>query len=112
MSIRWRAPRNKVALDAALACFFVLLDTTVTLAGGSWWPAHPDKLAWGMLVLQALADVSLVARRRAPIPVIAILTRFPLAISLLISPAGAPAPAPTGESLAPYRARAGGSRAV
>jgi len=102
MSIRWRAPRNKVALDAALACFFVLLDTTVTLAGGSWWPAHPDKLAWGMLVLQALADVSLVARRRAPILVIAILTGFTLAISLLISPAGALTPAHAGNVWAPY----------
>ena len=91
-----------MALDAALACFFVLLDTTVTLAGGSWWPAHPDKLAWGMLVLQALADVSLVARRRAPILVIAILTGFTLAISLLISPAGALTPAHAGNVWAPY----------
>src|SRR5262249_56986025 len=104
MSIRWRAPRNKVALDAALACFFVLLDTTVTLAGGSWWPAHPDKLAWAMLALQALADASLVARRRAPILVIAILTGFTLAISLLISPAGGPAPAHPGDALAPHPA--------
>jgi len=102
MSIRWRAPRNKVALDAALACFFVLLDTTVTLAGGSWWPAHPDKLAWAMLALQALADASLVARRRAPILVIAILTGFTLAISLLISPAGALTPAHAGNVWAPY----------
>src|SRR5215469_5343165 len=102
MSSRWRAPRNKVALDAALACFFVLLDTTVTLAGGSWWPAHPDKLAWAMLVLQALADASLVARRRAPMLVIAILTGFTLAISLLISPAGALTPAHWGNVWAPY----------
>jgi len=91
-----------VALDAALACFFVLLDTTVTLAGGSWWPAHPDKLAWAMLALQALADASLVARRRAPILVIAILTGFTLAISLLISPAGALTPAHAGNVWAPY----------
>ena len=91
-----------MALDAALACFFVLLDTTVTLAGGSWWPAHPDKLAWAMLVLQALADASLVARRRAPILVIAILTGFTLAISLLISPAGALTPAHAGNVWAPY----------
>src|SRR5215475_11260583 len=102
MSIRWRAPRNKVALDAALACFFVLLDTTVTLAGGSWWPAHPDKLAWAMLALQALADASLVARRRAPILVIAILTGFTLAISLLISPAGALTPAHWDNVWAPF----------
>jgi signal transduction histidine kinase len=91
-----------VALDSALACFFVLLDTTITLAGASWWPAHPGKLAWAMLVLQALADASLVARRRAPMLVIAILTGFTLAISLLISPAGALTPAHAGTVWAPY----------
>jgi signal transduction histidine kinase len=91
-----------VALDAGLACLFVLLDTTATLAGGSWWPVHPDKLAWAMLVLQALADASLVARRRAPILVIAILTGFTLVISLLISPAGALTPAHSGNVWAPY----------
>ena len=91
-----------MALDVGLACFFVLLDTTVTLAGGSWWPAHPDKLAWAMLVLQALADASLVARRRAPMLVIAVLTGFTLAISLLISPAGALTPANAGNVWAPY----------
>jgi len=91
-----------VALDAALACFFVLLDTVATLAGGSWWPAHPGKLAWAMLVLQALANASLVARRRAPMLVIAILTGFTLAISLLISPAGALTPAHAGNVWAPY----------
>ncbi len=91
-----------MALDTGLACFFVLLDTTATLAGASWWPAHPDKLAWAMLVLQALADASLVARRRAPLLVIAILTGFTLAISLLISPAGALTPAHSGNVWAPY----------
>jgi signal transduction histidine kinase len=102
MSTRSRAPRKTVALDTGLACFFVLLDTTATLAGASWWPAHPDKLAWAMLVLQALADASLVARRRAPLLVIAILTGFTLAISLLISPAGALTPAHSGNVWAPY----------
>src|ERR1051326_5576839 len=102
MRIRSRPPRHSAALDAALACFFVLLDTTLTLAGGSWWPAHPGKLAWAMLVLQAVADVSLVARRRAPMLVIAILTGFTLAISLLISPAGALAPAHAGNLWGPY----------
>src|SRR6266480_5341113 len=96
------APRKNVALDVGLACFFVLLDTTVTLAGASWWPAHPDKLAWGMLALQALADASLVARRRAPMLIIAILTGFTLAISLLISPAGALTPAHAGNVWAPF----------
>jgi signal transduction histidine kinase len=91
-----------VAVDVSLACFFVLLDTTVTLAGASWWPAHPGKLAWAMLALQALADASLVARRRAPLLVIAILTGFTLLISLLISPAGLLTPAHAGNIWAPY----------
>ena len=67
-----------MAVDVGLACFFVGVDTWVTLAGGSWWPAHPGKLAWAMLALQAAADASLVARRRAPMLVIAILTGFTL----------------------------------
>ena len=91
-----------MALDAGLACFFALLDTTVTLAGASWWPVHPDKLAWTMLVLQALADASLVARRRAPMLVIAILTVFTLALSLLITPAGALTPAHWENVWAPF----------
>src|SRR5262245_39745024 len=102
MSTRPFAPRNNVALDMTLACFFVLLDTTTTLAGVSWWPAHPGSLAWAMLVLQALADASLVARRRAPMLVLAILTGFTLAISLLTSPAGALTPAHSGNVWAPY----------
>jgi signal transduction histidine kinase len=80
----------------------VLLDTALTLAGTSWWPAHPGKLAWAMLVLQGLADASLVIRRRAPMLVIAILTGFTLLISLLISPAGLLAPAHAGNVWAPY----------
>src|SRR5215813_5717614 len=96
------APRKNVALDVGLACFFVLLDTTVTLAGASWWPVHPDKLAWTMLVLQALADASLVARRRAPMLVIAILTVFTLALPLLSSPAGALTPAHWENVWAPF----------
>jgi signal transduction histidine kinase len=102
MSTRSRAPRKSVALDVGLACFFVLLDTTATLGGISWWPVHPDKLAWTMLVLQALADASLVFRRRAPMLVIAILTGYTLAISLLISPAGALTPANWGNVWAPF----------
>src|SRR6516164_7811677 len=101
MSIRSWVSRA-LLLDMVLACFFVLLDTTVTLAGGSWWPVHPDKLAWAMLALQALADASLVARRRAPMLVIAILTGFTLLISLLISPAGALTPANLANVWAPY----------
>jgi signal transduction histidine kinase len=102
MNTRCFARRNNVALDAALACFFVLLDTTVTLVGSSWWPSHPGKLAWAMLVLQALADASLVARRRAPMLVIAVMTAFTLALSLLIFPAGALTPANAGNLWAPY----------
>jgi signal transduction histidine kinase len=102
MSTRSCGRRKSVALDVALACFFVLLDTTVTLAGASWWPSHPGKLAWVMLVLQALADASLVARRRAPMLVIAVMTAFTLALSLLISPAGALTPANAGNLWAPY----------
>ncbi|MFY9929647.1 MAG: histidine kinase [Streptosporangiaceae bacterium] len=102
MSTRSCASRHSVALDAAFACFFVLLDTVVTLAGASWWPAHPGKLAWAMLALQAVADASLVARRRRPMLVIAILTGFTLLVSLLISPAGALTPAHAGNIWAPY----------
>jgi len=102
MCTRSCAPRHSVALDAAFACFFVLLDTVVTLAGASWWPAHPGKLAWAMLALQGVADASLVARWRAPMLVIAGLTGFTLLISLLISPAGALTPAHPGNMWAPY----------
>jgi signal transduction histidine kinase len=102
MSTRSRAPRHTVALDVLLAGAFVVADITATLAGASWWPAHPGKLAWAMLALQAAADASLVARRRAPLLVIAILTGFTLAISLLISPAGALTPAHAGNVWAPY----------
>src|SRR5262252_1326220 len=96
------SPRRRVALDVGLACSFVLADTIATLGGASWWPVHPDKLAWGMLALQAVAVASLVARRRAPMLVIAILTGFTLAISLLISPAGVLTPAHTGNVWAPF----------
>src|SRR5438067_1577876 len=100
---------NGLALDAFLAGFFVLVDTVLTLAGASWWPAHPGTLAWTMLAVQALADASLVFRRRAPMLVIAILGGFSLVISLLISPAGLITPenagtvwAPLGTVLAAY----------
>ena len=102
MSTRSCGPRHSVAVDVALAAFFVAVDTWVTLAGASWWPAHPGKLAWAMLALQAAADASLVARRRAPLLVIAILTGFTLLISELILPAGALTPAHAGNLWAPY----------
>ena len=94
--------RHWVAVDVALAVFFVLLDTAMTLIGATWWPAHPDPLAWTMLGVQALACASLVVRRRAPITVIAILAAFTLAVTLLIDPAGALIPAHAGNVWAPY----------
>ena len=109
MGLRVCARRNRLALDALLAGFFVVLDTVLTLAGTSWWPAHPGTLAWAMLAVQGLADASLVFRRRAPMLVIAILGGFSLVISLLISPAGLITPenagtvwAPLGTVLAAY----------
>ncbi len=92
---------NGLALDAFLAGFFVLVDTVLTLAGASWWPAHPGTLAWTMLAVQALADASLLFRRRAPMLVIAILGGFSLVISLLISPAGLITPENAGNVWAP-----------
>ena len=109
MGLRVCARENRLALDVLLAVFFVLLDTVLTLAGTSWWPAHPGTLAWTMLAVQGLADASLVFRRRAPMLVIAILGGFSLVISLLISPAGLITPenagtvwAPLGTVLAAY----------
>ncbi len=94
--------RHEVAVDVALAVFFVLLDTGATLAGSSWWPAHPGPLAWVLLALQAAACFSLVARRRAPYAVIGILAAFTLAVTLLISPAGLLTPAHAGNVWAPW----------
>ena len=94
--------RHWVAVNVALAVFFVLLDTAMTLIGATWWPAHPDPLAWVMLVVQAAACASLAVRRRAPITVIAILAAFTLAVTLLIDPAGALTPAHAGNVWAPY----------
>jgi signal transduction histidine kinase len=94
--------RHRVALDVAIAVFFVLLDTGTTLVGATWWPAHPGTLAWILLGLQAAACFSLVARRRAPLTVVAILAAFTLAVTLLISPLGALTPAHHGNVWAPY----------
>jgi len=102
MGLRTCARQHRLALDAFLAVFFILLDTVLTLAGTSWWPAHPGALAWTMLAVQGLADASLVFRRRAPMLVIAILGGFTLAISLLITPAGLITPENAGNVWAPY----------
>jgi signal transduction histidine kinase len=93
--------RHWVAVDVAVAVFFVLLDTALTLSNASWWPAHPDSLAWAMLAVQAVACASLAVRRKAPITVIVILAAFTLAITLLIYPAGALTPANSGNVWAP-----------
>jgi signal transduction histidine kinase len=98
---RWMR-RHQLAVDVLLAVGFAGLDTLATLGGASWWPRHPDSLAWAMLAAEVLADLSLVARRRAPILVIGILAGFTVAISLLISPAGALTPAGSGLVWAPY----------
>jgi signal transduction histidine kinase len=102
MNVRMWLRRHRVAMDVLIAAGFVLLDTGATLGGASWWPAHPSTLAWVMLAVQALAVASLAIRRRAPLTVIAILTGFTLAISFLISPAGALTPANPGNVWAPY----------
>src|SRR5215472_13314157 len=109
MTVRMWARQHWLAMDVLIAVGFALLDTATTLSGASWWPTDPSTLAWIMLAVQALADLSLAARRRAPIVVIAILTGFTLAISFLISPAGAITPvnpdnvwAPFGTVLAAY----------
>ena len=93
---------RRAAIDAGVAVFFVLLDTTTTLLGVSWWPAHPGPLAWSLLGLQAAACLTLVARRRAPLLVIAALGLFTLAVTLLIWPAGALTPAHPGNVWAPF----------
>jgi hypothetical protein len=91
----WRS-RRELLVDVAIALFFLVLDTTLTLIGGSWWPAHPDGLAWTLLAVQGLACLSLVARRRYPILVVGLLTAYTLAVTLLIAPAGVLIPAHDG----------------
>ena len=93
--------RHAVLVDVATAVIFVALDTAVTLTGGSWWPAQPDGLAWALLVAMWLTDLSLVARRRAPIAVVGIFAGFTLAVTLLISPLHALQPANPGNIWAP-----------
>jgi signal transduction histidine kinase len=98
---RWPS-RHRVATDVGIAVFFALLDTATTLVGVTWWPAHPGTLAWVLLGLQAAACLSLVARRRAPLLVIAVLGGFTLAVTLLIWPAGALTPANMNNVWAPF----------
>lgn len=102
MKVRCWYWEHRVAIDIAIAVFFALLDTVATLAGNSWWPAHPGTLAWVLLGLQAAACFSLAARRRAPYAVVGILAAFTLAVTLLISPAGVLTPANDGNVWAPF----------
>lgn len=94
--------RHPLAVDAALAFCFALGDTAITLVGATWWPERPGPLAWTLLGLQALACLSLVARRRAPLTVVAVLGAFTLAVTLLISPVHALTPANPGNVWAPF----------
>ncbi|MFF4038078.1 sensor histidine kinase [Streptomyces sp. NPDC001816] len=93
--------RHRLALDVMIAAAFVLLDTGLTLADATWWPAHPGALAWVMLGVQALACASLAVRRTAPLTVVGVLGAFTLAVTLLISPAGVLTPAHEGQLWAP-----------
>ncbi len=102
MRFRMCGRQDSRTIDVLLAAFFVVLDTVLTLVGASWWPAHPGPLAWVMLAAQALANASLVFRRRWPMLIIAIQGAFALAISLLISPAGLITPGTAGNVWAPY----------
>jgi DNA-binding NarL/FixJ family response regulator len=97
-----RTARGRVVVDLVLAVFFTGLDTALTLLGASWWPHHPGPLAWAMLVAQAVACMSLVARSRAPITVVLVLLAFTLTLSIMISPADLITPAHGGQVWAPY----------
>ncbi len=94
--------RHRVAVDVAIATFFVVLDTGLTLIGGSWWPHRPGPLAWVLLVLQAVACFSLVARRRYPLTVVAILAAYTLVVSLAIWPLGLLVPVHADSTWAPF----------
>jgi signal transduction histidine kinase len=96
--------RHAVLVDVAVALLFVALDTVVTLAGGSWWPTQPDALAWVLLAAQGLTDLSLVARRRAPLAVVGCFTVFTLAVTLLVAPLGVLDPANEGNLWGPLGA--------
>lgn len=98
---RWRC-RLPLLVDVAVAVFFVLLDTGLTLVGGSWWPAHPGVLAWTLLGVQAAACLSLILRRWFPLTMVLIFAGFTLALSLLIWPLGVLTPAHDGSVWAPY----------
>ncbi|MCX5384036.1 sensor histidine kinase [Streptomyces sp. NBC_00083] len=94
--------RHPHVVDAAIALCFTLADTAATLTGATWWPERPGTLAWALLGLQVVACLTLVARRRAPLTVVAVLGAFTLAVTLLISPVHALTPAHAGNVWAPF----------
>ncbi|MFI7421529.1 sensor histidine kinase [Nonomuraea sp. NPDC049684] len=96
------ACRRSLILDVVIAGGFALLDTGSTLLGLSWWPERPGPLAWTLLAVQAAACLSLVARRRAPLTVLAVLGTYTLVLTLLISPGGVLVPAGQGNVWAPF----------
>ncbi|MEV0146207.1 MULTISPECIES: histidine kinase [unclassified Nonomuraea] len=96
--------RHRLAVDVAIAVALAALDTVLTLVHGSWWPERPGTPAWVLLGAQALACLSLVARRRAPLAVLAVIGAFTLVVTLLIWPLGAITPANPDNVWAPVSA--------
>lgn len=89
------------AANATIAVTFAAVDTLMTLSGASWWPAHPGRLAWVLMGVQAAACLTLVVRNRAPITVLAVLGGFSLLLTLLVRPIGVLTPAHPGNVWAP-----------
>ncbi|MFI6601978.1 sensor histidine kinase [Nonomuraea sp. NPDC050536] len=94
--------RHWFAVDVAIAVALALLDTVLTLTHASWWPSRPDAPAWALLGVQALACLSLAARRKAPLTVLVVLGAFTLLVTLLIWPLGAITPANPDNLWAPF----------
>lgn len=78
--------QRRTAIDVAIAIGFIILDTGLTLLGGSWWPAGPGPMAWTLLSIQAVVCGSLVAWRRYPELVVAGLVAFTVAVSVAVTP--------------------------
>lgn len=96
--------RHRVAIDVALAAFFVALDTVLTLSHASWWPARPGALAWTLLVVQTLACASLALRQRFPLAILGVFAGFTLLVTLLYQPFGVLVPMGEGNVWAPFGA--------
>jgi signal transduction histidine kinase len=91
-----------VANNAAIAVFFAVFDTVMTLSHATWWPTHPGTAAWIMLWVQAAVCLSLFFWQRAPFVVLGIMGGFTLVITLLISPAGVITPENADNVWAPF----------